>query len=105
MKISIAVYFHFAFNGALQALNSHFGNIAHYVAWFMVTPAPTQPSLHAACRKHVCGVVASCPMCAAAFEDGDRAGPIRHDLYMLVRTSSSPGHDAIQEQHNSCNRE
>jgi hypothetical protein len=58
MKISIAVYFHFAFNGALQALNPHFGNVAHYVAWFMVTPAPTQLSLHAACRKHICGVVA-----------------------------------------------
>jgi hypothetical protein len=105
MKISVAVYFHFAFNGALQTLDLHLVIMLTVMhgTWTCLRCRRCHCNLPAASTSAAC--CGSCFDCAAAFEDGDRAGPIRHDLYMLVRISSSPGHDATQEQHNSCNRE
>ena len=54
------------------------------------------PALQAATATYT---VACCKLlcaCAAAFEDGDRAGPIRHDLYMLVRAKPSLGRNPVQ---------
>lgn len=97
MKISIAVYFHFAFNGALQTLPVHSGTLltlmhstGAHVQWCRRPCKLPTATYTVACCKLLCA-------CAAAFEDGDRAGPIRHDLYMLVRAKPSLGRNQCKD--------